>query len=86
MKVSKLMEQLKAYDPNEEILVAYWDKSCADSYVDLAGDREEITPEQWAKVVELVDSEVGHDYQFITETIHATVEKVVPIGSEGATR
>jgi hypothetical protein len=85
MKVSKLIDELKNYDPNEEIIVAYWDKYCADSYVSMAGDREEITPEQWAKVVELVDNEVGHDYQFITEIIHATVEKVVPIGSEGAT-
>jgi hypothetical protein len=86
MKVSKLMEQLKAYDPNEEILVVYWDKYCADSYVSMAGDREEITPEQWAKVVELVDNELGHDHFYFTEVIYATVEKVVPIGSEGATR
>jgi hypothetical protein len=86
VKVKDLRKQLESYSDEDDILVAYWDKSCADSYVDLAGDREEITPEQWAKVVELVDSEVGHDYQFITETIHATVEKVVPIGSEGASK
>ena len=88
MKVSKLMEQLKNYDPNEEILVVYWDKYCADSYVSMAGDREEITPEQWAKVLEEIDNDNALDYDLhsIGEIITAKVEEVVPIGSEGATR
>jgi hypothetical protein len=86
MKVKDLRKELENYGDEEDILVSYWDKSCADSYVSMAGDREEITAEQWAKVVEIVDSELGHDYDSITEIIHATVEKVVPIGSEGATR
>jgi hypothetical protein len=88
VKVSKLMEQLKAYDPNEEILVVYWDKYCADSYVSMAGDREEITPEQWAKVLEEIDNDNALDYDLhsIGEIITAKVEEVVPIGSEGATR
>ena len=83
MKVKDLRKQLEIYADDDEILVEYWDKSCADSYVSVAGDREEITPEQWAKVVELVDNELGHDHFYFTEVIHATVEKVVPIGSEG---
>ena len=86
MKVKDLRKQLENYGDDDEILIVYWDKSCADSYVSMAGDREEITPEQWAKVVELVDNELGHDHFYFTEIIHATVEKVVPIGSEGATR
>ena len=86
MKVKDLRKELENYGDEDNILVSYWDKSCADSYVSLAGDRQEITAEQWARVVEIVDSELGHDYDYITEIIHATVEKVVPIGSEGATR
>jgi hypothetical protein len=86
VKVKDLRKQLEYYKDEDEILVSYWDKSYADSYVSMVGDREEITPEQWAKVVELVDNELGHDHFYFTEVIYATVEKVVPIGSEGATR
>ncbi len=86
MKVKDLRKQLEYYKDEDEILVSYWDKSYADSYVSMAGDREEITPEQWANVVELVDNELGHDHFYFTEVIYATVEKVLPIGSEGATR
>ena len=86
MKVKDLRKELENYGDEEEILVSYWDKSCADSYVSMAGDRDEITAEQWAEVVRRADNELGHDYQFTTELIHTIVEKVVPIGSEGAIR
>ena len=88
MKVKDLRKQLENYGDDDEILIVYWDKSCADSYVSMAGDREEITPEQWAKVVEEIDNDNALDYDLhsISEIITAKVEKVVPIGSEGATR
>ena len=88
MKVKTLREQLANYKDEEEILVAYWDKSYADQYVSMAGDRDEITEEQWAKVVEEMDNETAHEYDLhsISEIINAKVEKIVPIGSEGATR
>jgi hypothetical protein len=86
MKVSKLIEQLKNYNENEEILVAYWDKSFADDYAQLAGDRNEITSEQWATIVKQMEAGGDYDLDQIGDTIHATVERVVPIGSEGAIR
>jgi hypothetical protein len=88
MKVKDLRKQLENYGDDDEILIVYWDKSCADSYVSMAGDREEITPEQWAKVVEEIDNDNALDYDLhsIGEIITAKVEEVVPIGSEGATR
>ena len=88
MKVEELIKQLEAYDPNEEILVAYWDKGFADEYISAVGDRDEITHEQWAAVIEEMDNSSAHEYdlQSIGELINAAVEKTVPIGSEGATR
>ena len=88
MKVKTLIEQLANYKDEDEILVAYWDKSHADSYVSMAGDRDKITEEQWAKVVEEMDNEIAHEYDLhsIGEIINAKVEKIVPIGSEGAIR
>jgi hypothetical protein len=86
MKVKDVIKQLEAYDPNEEILVAYWDKEFANEYVSAAGDRDEITAEQWRAVIEEMDNSNAHEYdlQSIGEIINATVEKIVPIGSEGA--
>ena len=53
MKVKELIEQLKAYDGEDELLVAYWDKSTIEDY---AYDHEtdellELTDEQWGEVV-----------------------------------
>ena len=88
MKVKELKAQLENYKDEDEILVAYWDKSHADSYVSLAGDRDEITDAQWREVVAEMDNETAHEYDLnsISEIINAKVEKIVPIGSEGATR
>ena len=88
MKIKELKAQLENYKDEDEILVAYWDKSHADSYVSLAGDRDEITDAQWREVVAEMDNETAHEYDLhsIGEIINAKVEKIVPIGSEGATR
>ena len=53
MKVKDLIEQLKEYDGEQELLVAYWDKETVEDY---AYDHEtdelkELTDEQWGEVV-----------------------------------
>jgi len=46
MKVKYLIEQLKKYNPDDEIVVAYWDKEWYDDQCDV-----EISDEQWSDIV-----------------------------------
>jgi len=46
MRVKYLIEQLKKYNPDDEIIVAYWDKEWFDDQCDL-----EINDEQWQDIV-----------------------------------
>ena len=53
MRVKDLIEQLQAYDGEQELIVAYWDKATVEGYgsgwtkeVDLS-----LTDEQWFDVV-----------------------------------
>ena len=46
MRVKYLIEQLKKYNPDDEIIVAYWDKEWFDDQCDL-----EIDDEQWQDIV-----------------------------------
>mgnify|MGYP007114338415 FL=1 len=46
MNVSKLIKDLQALDPQEEIIVAYWDKEFISDLHDL-----KITPEVWSETV-----------------------------------
>ncbi len=46
MKVSKAIADLQALDPQEEIIVAYWDKEFISDLHNL-----EITPEVWSETV-----------------------------------
>ena len=47
MKVSRLIEELKEYDPETELIVAYWDKETIEGYT----DDLTLTPDQWSEVV-----------------------------------
>ena len=46
MKAKYLIDQLKKYNPDDEIIVAYWDKEWFDDQCDL-----EIADEQWQDIV-----------------------------------
>jgi hypothetical protein len=46
MKAKYLIEQLKKYNPDDEIIVAYWDKEWFDDQCDI-----EIADEQWQDIV-----------------------------------
>ena len=54
MKVAKLIEELKNYNENEEILVLYFDKESTADYLE-----QEITPEQWATTVIVTGKQIG---------------------------
>ncbi len=47
MRVDKLMENLSKLEPDQELIVAYWDKSIVAGW-----QEEEITDDQWVEVVE----------------------------------
>jgi len=46
MKVKYLIKQLKEYDPDDELIVAYWDKQW---FIDMT--EREINDEQWFDVM-----------------------------------
>ena len=46
MKVKYLIEQLKKYNPDDELIVAYWDKEWFDDQCDI-----EITDDQWQDII-----------------------------------
>jgi len=46
MKVKYLIEQLKKYNADDEIIVAYWDKEWFDDQCDL-----EITDDKWQDII-----------------------------------
>lgn len=46
MRVKYLIEQLKKYDPDDEIIVAYWDRE----HVAMNLNRE-INDDQWADII-----------------------------------
>jgi hypothetical protein len=51
MKVKDLIAALEAaYEPDEELAVAFWDKETVESYADLEED-EKLTPAEWETVV-----------------------------------
>ena len=66
MKVEKLLKELEEYKNDEEIIVLYFDKVAVTDYLE-----QEITPEQWAKTVEKVESipmaEIHEIFDTITE-------------------
>jgi hypothetical protein len=47
MKVSKAIEYLKDYDPNDELLIAWWDRETT--------GHDDISVEEWSKMVQIID-------------------------------
>ena len=75
MKVAKLIEELKNYNENEEILVLYFDRESTVDYLE-----QEITPEQWATTVARVEAIPMAEINYISETINEEAEKVLREG------
>lgn len=57
MKVKNLIEQLQAYTPDTELIVAYWDKETVEGYGTGWQDKPDtvLTDEQWFDVVDKYD-------------------------------
>lgn len=72
MKVEKLLKELEEYKNDEEIIVLYFDKVAVTDYLE-----QEITPEQWAKTVEKVESIPMAEIHEIFDTITEQAEKVL---------
>jgi hypothetical protein len=62
MKVKNLIEQLQAYTPDTELIVAYWDKETVEGYASGWGeqDRFVLTDDQWFDVVDKYDDGEWH--------------------------
>jgi hypothetical protein len=55
MKVSKLIADLQELNPDDEIVIGYWDKSIADSYI--ADENKPLTNDQWIEIVDEIGLE-----------------------------
>jgi hypothetical protein len=50
MRVSELLEQLKSYKPDDELLVAYWDKEFAETSFD-SDENVKIGDDLWSQAI-----------------------------------
>ncbi len=74
MKVSQLLEQLRDYEPDTELIVAYWDKETIEGY-----GAPTMTEDQWGEVVSSYEDGEWHwqgsaseDFVEIAENVVAT--------------
>jgi hypothetical protein len=70
MRVKYLIEQLKEYDPDDEIIVNWWDKQW---FIDLTD--KNITDNQWPNIVVSGD-EVLDTTQLAEQLLAAALEKL----------
>jgi hypothetical protein len=69
MKVSTVIKELKKLNPDEEIVVSWFDKQ---TYQDYYNDEQEITPAEWEYVVKSLDNS---DYYW--QQVNWTLEEAV---------
>lgn len=69
MKVSTVIQELNKLNPDEEIVVSWFDKQ---TYQDYYNDEEEITPAEWEYVVKSIST---NDYYW--QQVVWTVEEAV---------
>ena len=70
MRVKYLIEQLSQYDPDDEIIVNWWDKNWITAWVD-----KDITDNQWSNIVVSGD-EVLDTIQLGEQLLAAALEKI----------
>ena len=69
MKVSSVIEELKKLNPDEEIVISWFDKQ---TYQDYYNNEEEITPAEWEYVVKSIST---NDYYW--QQVVWTLEEAV---------
>jgi len=80
MKVSKLIADLQELNPDDEIVIGYWDKSIADSYI--ADENKPLTNDQWIEIVDEIGLE-NIQFEEIGELIQQLAyEKTEPLEGE----
>ena len=80
MKVSKVISYLQELNPNDEIVIGYWDKSIADSYI--ADENKPLTNDQWIEIVDEIGLE-NIQFEEIGELIQQLAyEKTEPLEGE----
>jgi len=72
MKVKDLLEQLKTYKPDTDLIVAYWDKETVQDY-----GAPEMTDEQWSQVVDEYEDGEWHFQSSAAEDFVEISERVV---------
>ena len=68
MKAKELIEQLKEYEADAEIFVAYWDRETANDY----GISRELTADEW---VELVNTLEGGEFAWQSDAANTIVDE-----------
>lgn len=73
MRVKDLLEQLKDYDGEQELIVAYWDKETVQGY-----GAPELTDDEWGEVIDRYEdgewgwqSQAAYVFVEISETVKA---------------
>ena len=72
MKVSELLIQLQDYDPDTQLIVAYWDKECFES---LNTEERLLTDKEWNVVAQ--SFEVQDSDQMLGADIRTELENVM---------
>jgi len=62
MRVKDLIEQLQAYTPDTELIVAYWDKETVEGYASGWGEKDRfvLSETQWSLVVDKYEDGEWH--------------------------
>jgi hypothetical protein len=86
MKVKDLVEQLKSYDGEQELIVAYWDKETVERYGSGWGDTSKdlsLTDEDWSLVVERYENGEWHWQGSAGDDFVEIAREVIAEASEG---
>ena len=70
MRVKYVIQQLSQYNPDDEIIVSWWDKNWITAWVD-----KDITDNQWSNIVVSGD-EVLDTIQLGEQLLAAALEKI----------
>ena len=70
MKIKYVIQQLSQYDPDDEIIVNWWDKNWMTAWVD-----KDITDNQWSNIV-VSGNEVLDTIQLGEQLLAAALEKI----------
>jgi len=72
VRVKDLIEQLRAYDGEDELIVCYWDKETVHGY-----GSPEVTDEEWSEVIERYNNGEWHFQSSAAEDFVEIVQEVV---------